>query len=105
MTRGEDVVHVRPEDPVRDCLLLMSELKVSHLPVLTESKMIVGIVSLQDIADLTFEGARGGKQRWISDVLPRRGLSANTRLASAAPALVPNQRPLYLKTGASMDGC
>lgn len=42
------VATVRPEDPLEECLELMTELRCRHLPVVDEEEELVGIVSIGD---------------------------------------------------------
>jgi len=46
MTRR--VVYVEPSTPLKDCMALMSEKKIRHLPVL-ESGKLVGMISMRDL--------------------------------------------------------
>lgn len=46
MTR--DVLTCAPEDAVQDCMALMSQRRVRHLPVVQEGKM-VGLISIGDV--------------------------------------------------------
>lgn len=43
-----DVLYVRPDYSVEDCMALMTEARVRHLPVLDDSK-VIGIVSIGDL--------------------------------------------------------
>ena len=54
MTR--DVVKVTPETSARECIDLMKEHHIRHLPVLVEGQ-VVGIVSLRDLFLETIEGS------------------------------------------------
>ena len=47
---GTPVITVPPEQPVGDCLRLMTEHRVRHLPVL-ENEQLVGIVSIGDLVN------------------------------------------------------
>jgi CBS domain-containing protein len=47
---GTPVITVPPEQPVGDCLRLMTEHRVRHLPVL-ENGQLVGIVSIGDLVN------------------------------------------------------
>jgi CBS domain-containing protein len=98
MTPAEQVVHITPEDSITQAALLMSELKIGHLPVLHEGE-VQGVISLQDIADITLEPARGGKDAVVRRVLPRRGLSRQTKIASTPHYPSHAHNPLYLRTG------
>lgn len=42
------VVYVRPEQTVEDCMALMTEKRVRHLPVL-DGEQVVGLVSIGDV--------------------------------------------------------
>ena len=48
MTR--DVLYVTPNTGTRDCMALMSEKKIRHLPVL-DGHTVVGMISIRDILD------------------------------------------------------
>lgn len=43
-----DVMYVRPDQSVEDCMALMTDKRVRHLPVLDDGKLI-GIVSIGDL--------------------------------------------------------
>ena len=43
-----DIVHVHPDHSVQECMELMTEKRVRHLPVLEEDK-VLGIVSMGDL--------------------------------------------------------
>jgi CBS domain-containing protein len=47
---GTPVITVPPQQPVSDCLRLMTEHRVRHLPVLENGKL-VGIVSIGDLVN------------------------------------------------------
>ena len=47
MTRK--VIYVKPEQTVNDCMNLMAEKHVRHLPVLDKDKTLTGLVSVMDI--------------------------------------------------------
>ena len=40
---------VRPEQPLDDCMSLMIEKKIRHLPVLSMNNEILGIISIRDV--------------------------------------------------------
>jgi CBS domain-containing protein len=46
------VVTVRPEDSVEDCMKLMTEHRVRHLPVV-DKESVIGIVSIGDLVNWT----------------------------------------------------
>lgn len=101
MTHADKMVHILPQDNITQAALLMSELKIAHLPVIQDGE-ILGVISLQDIADVALEATRGGKDAVVRRVLPRRGISRQTTVASAARQAEhhqANHRPLFLKTG------
>jgi protein phosphatase PTC7 len=105
MTPSARVVYASPSDTLLQCSILMTELRVSHLPVQGPGGEVVGVMSLADIVAFTVEALRGGKPSWVQHVLPRRGLSADARVArtSGDGALVgPDGAPmLQLATGAA----
>ena len=43
-----NVIHVRPEHSVEQCMALMTDKRVRHLPVL-EGKKVIGIISIGDL--------------------------------------------------------
>jgi CBS domain-containing protein len=47
---GTPVITVSPQQPVGDCLRLMTEHRVRHLPVL-ENEQLVGLVSIGDLVN------------------------------------------------------
>lgn len=55
MTRK--VISVRPPDRVEQCLALMTEKRIRHLPVLDEEKL-VGVVSIGDLVRVIIEDQR-----------------------------------------------
>ncbi len=44
----EAVLYVRPEQKVEDCMALMTEKRVRHLPVL-ENERLIGVISIGDV--------------------------------------------------------
>jgi CBS domain-containing protein len=46
----EELLAVNPGDSVNDCMLIMTEKRVSHLPVLEGTKL-VGILSIGDLVN------------------------------------------------------
>ena len=46
---SKNVICVTPEHNVHDCMAIMSDKKIRHLPVLDEKSNIVGIISIGDI--------------------------------------------------------
>jgi len=48
----ETVLYVRPEQRLEECMALMSEKRVRHLPVLEDDRL-VGIVSIGDVVNRT----------------------------------------------------
>lgn len=48
------VCYVRPEQSINECMALMTEKRIRHLPVLDEDKL-VGIVSIGDVLKHTIE--------------------------------------------------
>jgi len=49
MTR--DVLYVAPDATTNQCLVLMSEKKIRHLPVIAKDGTVVGMISIRDIMD------------------------------------------------------
>lgn len=88
MTKAEKIVHVTPSDEIQKAIVVMSELGVSHLPVI-ESGQVKGVLSLQDISTLFVEGSRGGKESFVRHILPRKGGIA----AAALPHQQQQQQP------------
>lgn len=43
------VIYVRPEQKVSDCMALMTDKRVRHLPVLDEAEKLAGIISIGDV--------------------------------------------------------
>jgi len=49
ITSGQ-IIHVQPDNTVEDCMRLMTEHRIRHLPVLDEGK-IVGVISIGDLVN------------------------------------------------------
>jgi CBS domain-containing protein len=49
MTR--DVLYVTPDTRTRECMGLMSEKKIRHLPVIDHDGTVLGMISIRDILD------------------------------------------------------
>jgi CBS domain-containing protein len=58
-----NVIHVRPEQTVEQCMSVMTEKRVRHLPVV-EGKMVIGIVSIGDLLKSIIS-----KQKFVIDEL------------------------------------
>ncbi|MCH7521147.1 MAG: CBS domain-containing protein, partial [Candidatus Marinimicrobia bacterium] len=43
-----EVVYVRPEQTIADCMALMTDRRIRHLPVL-EGRQLVGLISIGDV--------------------------------------------------------
>src|SRR5213593_4724878 len=43
------VLYVRPEQTIEDCMALMTDKRVRHLPVLEEEQRVVGVISIGDV--------------------------------------------------------
>ena len=61
MTRT--VIYVRPEQTIEECMQLMSERRIRHLPVM-EGDQLVGIVSIRDLV-----GALVSEKQFVIDQL------------------------------------
>ncbi len=48
-TMSSQVVHVNPDDTIKDCIALITKMRVRHLPVL-ENDQIFGIISIGDLS-------------------------------------------------------
>lgn len=44
----KDVISIRPEQTIKECMALMTEKRVRHLPVL-EGNQLIGIISIGDV--------------------------------------------------------
>jgi len=49
MTR--DVLYVTPQSTTHQCMALMSEKKIRHLPVIDDDGTVLGMISIRDILD------------------------------------------------------
>jgi CBS domain-containing protein len=49
MTKGKDVVTIRPERPIREAAQLMHERSVHRLPVVDETGKVIGVLTRGDI--------------------------------------------------------
>ena len=47
-----DVISLSPDHTVNDALLLMQEKKIRHLPIITENKELVGVITDRDLKDV-----------------------------------------------------
>lgn len=54
MTPVNEVFGVSPETTIQECMVLISERKVRHLPVFSGSR-VIGLVSIGDVLKLTIE--------------------------------------------------
>ena len=43
------VLYIRPEQTLEDCMALMTDKRVRHLPVLEEEQRVVGVISIGDV--------------------------------------------------------
>jgi CBS domain-containing protein len=44
-----EVCYVHPEQTLEDCMALMTDKRVRHLPVLTDDEKLIGIISIGDV--------------------------------------------------------
>ena len=102
MTPSATIVYAAPDDNLMSLSMLMTERRVSHLPIVDKGE-ILGVVSINDIVRMTLEQVRGGKANAVQSVLPRRGLGADTRVAQRSPLLAHahhqgKEHKLYMRT-------
>jgi CBS domain-containing protein len=64
----ERVMCVRPEDTAEQCMALMTEKRVRHLPVL-EGDQLIGLISIGDVVKATIELQPGHPVRAIESCL------------------------------------
>ena len=57
---SSELVFVGPEASVEECMAVMTERRIRHLPVLTENQDVVGIVSIGDV--VKFQSQEQGVQ-------------------------------------------
>jgi CBS domain-containing protein len=43
------LVYVSPDTPIDECMAVMTDRRIRHLPVLTEGREVVGVVSIGDL--------------------------------------------------------
>jgi CBS domain-containing protein len=43
------IVYTTPESSIEECMAVMTERRIRHLPVLTESRQVMGVVSIGDL--------------------------------------------------------
>lgn len=46
---SQKVMYIRPDQTIGDCMKLMTERNIRHLPVMDENSTLVGIVSIRDV--------------------------------------------------------
>lgn len=91
ITPKEKMVYCLPDDTVRHCREIMSQLRIRNLPIIDKGQ-VVGIVTLKDLADSSFAVTDiGGKKGFIHNITGRRGLPAGTVLHEEARG--PQTRP------------
>ena len=78
------VVTITPEDSVEDCMRLMTEHRVRHLPVV-ESDQVVGIISIGDLVNWIISAQRRRSSRW-NNTFPAACPSRNRPLLSRSRA-------------------
>ena len=47
-----DIIHTSPESTVDECMALMTDNKIRHLPVMTDEKLL-GVISIGDLVKAT----------------------------------------------------
>lgn len=46
---SDDAVHVTPEARIEECMAIMTEKHVRHLPILDNEEQVIGIISIGDV--------------------------------------------------------
>jgi CBS domain-containing protein len=65
------LVYVTPESTIEDCMAVMTERRIRHLPVLDDHRQLAGIVSIGDV--VKFQSARQDVQiRLLTDYIGLR---------------------------------
>lgn len=96
VTSVNAVVYASPSDSLLDCAILMTKLRVDHLPVLADERFR-GFVSLHDISSAMLEPLLSGKSA-AEHALPR---SHSGVKGSDCFALNASRVPVFLRTGAA----
>lgn len=82
--RKEKLVYCSPDDTVRQCREIMFQLRIRNLPVIVNNELL-GIVTIQDLADSAFSWSDTGGKKGFSNVQRRKGLPQGTRLTEDTP--------------------
>lgn len=109
IVKKEKLVYCSPDDTVRQCREIMFQLRIRNLPVLVNDELL-GIVSIQDLADSAFSLNDLGGKKGFQTITGRKGLpqgtklNENTKLHAAAGTVpggisIKNQAKLGLDVG------
>eukprot|EP00850_Spirogloea_muscicola_P010322 SM000060S19654 [mRNA] locus=s60:365310:366485:- [translate_table: standard] len=58
MTEKSMLITVKPDADVYSCMQLMTDRKIRHLPVISDDKQLLGLVSIRDLLDVLVEDQR-----------------------------------------------
>ena len=98
MTAADAMFYSSPTDDVAESAALMAELRIHHLPVLSDGAL-QGVISLQDIAAEMLESRLGGKAAAVH-ALTRHG-HVGVHVSQPLRSVPRHSTPLFLRTGAA----